>query len=1632
MPYAAFREDGVCRGSLWKQHCASPSIVASIHNERSKCQEYCVLIGNTLASYTDLSSYKKGDFPSAELRIVGASSWNPKSHSESPTFRIVTYAGTHVYCTAPSLVDRDVWLSALHSGLEASYTGLDTLPFLLLDKTNTSNSSSPLLHPQQRTKCAACDSTLLPRSSNSSSPTVAKQQQQQSQRADITDSADAHVFLPPPQQQHGLKYCKSCGSPPPPPSSAPLTFHNYACPLPHYNAELRLDFICNNCLIAQGLYSSIREWNGLYSGMIHERAAIRAARDLCISSVRKTAKDVEGEWFSHARYHDTSKSTSETDREKQEASWEAVSQSRTHMDAGSWHCITSSPEQTVTSALIQLLSTPGFTTLRRRSRCLDSECVKLEMGNLSGASEFLENLDAICGYHNDQDDDNNLLHGNIERKLEMKKEALKLSGDLSAAIKFLHNAALGISPTSSRLYCMSSSTESTFGISLAMGHQQLNTLDMLKCMLELFLDLCEEGELHSVAFFWPQLCQIYLTMLPPMNATELCRVELMEDFLLTVATIYSPHLALGLFWGCLADLEEGLGPLLAVRSASNATTVDHEEDGTSEHLPAEVGDKIRFRRWCVLRFLCELESLIFGFDGGWGGGSVCLRGALAPSEHQLVLIRDAMKTLQAFRIQSHNSLTRSVRRDALLSDSGPSSTSDIAYCNACIKSNKMKKRDCSTPESRLNLDPELLQRNANYISSQLIFVRKLGEIAEKLRFLPVNRREHALVSELRKLNLYLSEGYKSGKLYAAGDPMAGITSIADEDIIDGQNQHQPGLAKVVHLPINEGHVFRSKARTPVLLLMEVLHDITEPKCSTSNATVGEMDQKHSDEEKNATAVLSDTQSVDGSELHNQDENNPTRDLRCLTPSTSQRAVLLKTISTGISPSSERRIHTEGDYPILPTFTPSDRVSQHDSSICDSDSSCRSRLDSSNLNECTIEDVSELVHSAIHEKLAINEKKVKIPKLAVLGGATDPVAGVVPASVERYDSKSTCNDMGVAEEYEMKSTETAESESSSTALEAELSDSREQGNNLKAAPNRRLHDRYNSLTKNVSRRMTALGAQSHRAVNRLHSARTLRGTPNWYVGNRAPTSAHPPLAELGSERREVLATILASSMKGNVIAKGAAAAAQRAIQSIDRRLALDLIRSSEVEGHNSPIKNSPRGQKKSAIQSDTTIELSDQDGDGVYFPSTMDSESVRKESASLEEEDECMESLRIVLLQNRVAQGNLTPEGAARALVGSEGRQRSSFLNHFKGKDAGEVDPRLAGCGPLSHAVHSALQLWKEGIITNGELLELARRDLQFLRQTAFPGSENISNLMEDSAFWVRFSFGERWVEKKARIAARSPYGSREGWDLISVIVKSNDDLRQEAFVMQLIQLCREAFSMAGLELWLHPYRIVSTGKSTGMIELLKNTLSFDSLKKRPGYTGLRGHFERMTEYAANPQEAFQQAQTNFVRSLAAYSLLSYLFLFKDRHNGNLLLDTEGHVIHIDFGFVFGIAPGGSFSLESATPFKLTEEMIEVVGGLNSPLFSDFVTLFCCGFLALQQHADTFCTLVEITCKGSSLPCFAGKDPKEIVEKLRGRFCTQLDKSSTIAYSLDLIRQSLTSYGTRQYDFFQYLSNGVAT
>ena len=94
----------------------------------------------------------------------------------------------------------------------------------------------------------------------------------------------------------------------------------------------------------------------------------------------------------------------------------------------------------------------------------------------------------------------------------------------------------------------------------------------------------------------------------------------------------------------------------------------------------------------------------------------------------------------------------------------------------------------------------------------------------------------------------------------------------------------------------------------------------------------------------------------------------------------------------------------------------------------------------------------------------------------------------------------------------------------------------------------------------------------------------------------------------------------------------------------------------------------------------------------------------------------------------------------------------------------------------------------------------------------------------------------------------------------------------------------------------------------------------------------------------------EEAVKRFTESLAGYSFFCYLFEVKDRHNGNILLDRDGHIVHIDFGFFLTNAPGSvrGFKFESS-PFKLTSEYMEVMGGKDGEMYVYFKSLLTKAF-----------------------------------------------------------------------------------
>ncbi|KAM8840550.1 phosphatidylinositol 4-kinase beta-like isoform 3-T4 [Spinachia spinachia] len=281
---------------------------------------------------------------------------------------------------------------------------------------------------------------------------------------------------------------------------------------------------------------------------------------------------------------------------------------------------------------------------------------------------------------------------------------------------------------------------------------------------------------------------------------------------------------------------------------------------------------------------------------------------------------------------------------------------------------------------------------------------------------------------------------------------------------------------------------------------------------------------------------------------------------------------------------------------------------------------------------------------------------------------------------------------------------------------------------------------------------------------------------------------------------------------------------------------------------------------------------------------------------------------------------------------------------------------------------------------------------------------------------------EPWEDKVRRIREGSPYGHLVNWRLLSVIVKCGDDLRQELLAYQVLRQLQSIWQQERVPLWIKPYKILVMSSDSGMIEPVLNAVSLHQVRKQ-SQLSLLDYF--LQEHGSFTTEAFLAAQRNFVQSCAGYSLICYLLQVKDRHNGNILLDSEGHIIHIDFGFILSSSPR-NLGFETSA-FKLTSEFVDVMGGLEGDMFIYYKMLILQGLIAARKHMEKVLQIVEIMQQGSHLACFHGSST---IRGLKERFHMSLTEEQLQLLVEQLVDGSMRSITTKLYDSFQYVTNGI--
>eukprot|EP00249_Psilotum_nudum_P022816 c28649_g1_i2 orf=409-1827(-) len=237
-----------------------------------------------------------------------------------------------------------------------------------------------------------------------------------------------------------------------------------------------------------------------------------------------------------------------------------------------------------------------------------------------------------------------------------------------------------------------------------------------------------------------------------------------------------------------------------------------------------------------------------------------------------------------------------------------------------------------------------------------------------------------------------------------------------------------------------------------------------------------------------------------------------------------------------------------------------------------------------------------------------------------------------------------------------------------------------------------------------------------------------------------------------------------------------------------------------------------------------------------------------------------------------------------------------------------------------------------------------------------------------------------------------------------IIFKKGDDMRQDQLVVQLVSLMDRLLKLENLDLQLTPYRVLATNQDEGMAEFIPSKSLSQVLSEH------KSIISYLQQYHADEDGPFGITATcleTFVKSCAGYCVIMYILGVGDRHLDNLLLQDDGRLFHVDFGFFLGRDPK-----PFPPPMKLCKEMVEAMGGAESQHYGRFKSYCCEAYNILRKSSNLILNLFHLMA-GANIPDIAS-DPEKGILKLQEKFRLDLDDEEAVQYFQSLINDSVSA------------------
>uniref|UniRef100_A0A8C9X1X7 phosphatidylinositol-4,5-bisphosphate 3-kinase n=1 Tax=Sander lucioperca TaxID=283035 RepID=A0A8C9X1X7_SANLU len=171
-------------------------------------------------------------------------------------------------------------------------------------------------------------------------------------------------------------------------------------------------------------------------------------------------------------------------------------------------------------------------------------------------------------------------------------------------------------------------------------------------------------------------------------------------------------------------------------------------------------------------------------------------------------------------------------------------------------------------------------------------------------------------------------------------------------------------------------------------------------------------------------------------------------------------------------------------------------------------------------------------------------------------------------------------------------------------------------------------------------------------------------------------------------------------------------------------------------------------------------------------------------------------------------------------------------------------------------------------------------------------------------------------------------------DMVGIIFKNGDDLRQDMLTLQMIQLMENLWKKEGLDLRMIPYGCLSTGNKMGLIEVVKNSDTIANIQRNSSNSAATAAFNKDALLnwlkSKNPEDKLDRAIEEFTLSCAGYCVATYVLGIGDRHNDNIMIRETGQLFHIDFGHFLGNFKRKLGINRERVPFILTYDFVHVI------------------------------------------------------------------------------------------------------